>query len=74
MQYFNLIWDEAEEIQRLANLSHPKVTIDTADLSAEATELANLLAKNFINLDDEQIRTVRKIVTAGPKEDPPNTS
>ena len=27
--YFNVIWDEAEELQRLAELSDPKVTIDT---------------------------------------------
>ncbi|HHY50337.1 MAG TPA: helix-turn-helix transcriptional regulator, partial [Alphaproteobacteria bacterium] len=31
--YFNVIWDEAEELQRLAELSDPKVTIDTGGLS-----------------------------------------
>ncbi|MEM7425155.1 MAG: helix-turn-helix domain-containing protein [Pseudomonadota bacterium] len=63
MQYFNLIWDEAEEIQRLANLSHPKITIDTSGLSPQATEIANLLSERIAHLDDEQIRRLREIVT-----------
>ncbi|MEM8644986.1 MAG: helix-turn-helix domain-containing protein [Pseudomonadota bacterium] len=62
-QFFNLIWDEAEEIERLANLSHPRVAIDTSELSAEATELANLLSTKFSSLDDRQIRTIRAVVT-----------
>ncbi|WP_407049161.1 helix-turn-helix domain-containing protein [Methyloraptor flagellatus] len=42
--YFNVIWDEAEELQRLAEMSDPRVVIDTAGLDPQATELANLLA------------------------------
>jgi len=45
--YFNVIWDEAEELQRLAELSDPKVTIDTGGLPPEATELANRLARDI---------------------------
>jgi transcriptional regulator with XRE-family HTH domain len=30
--YLNIIWDEAEELQNLAMISHPRVTIDTAGL------------------------------------------
>lgn len=63
-QFFNLIWDEAEEIERLANLSHPRVAIDTVDLSAEATELANLLASRMSRLSDDQIRSIRAVVMA----------
>jgi transcriptional regulator with XRE-family HTH domain len=48
--YFNVIWDEAEELQRLAALSHPRVTVDTAGLPPEATELANLLARDIARL------------------------
>ena len=44
--YFNIIWDEAEELQRLAETSDPRVVIDTAGLSPAATELANLLARS----------------------------
>ncbi|HHG89648.1 MAG TPA: XRE family transcriptional regulator [Devosia sp.] len=48
--YFNVIWDEAEELQRLAELSDPKVTINTAGMAPEATELANRLAREVGNL------------------------
>ena len=44
--YFNVIWDDAEELQRLAETSHPRVVIDTSGLSPAATELANLLARS----------------------------
>jgi len=53
--YFNIIWDEAEELQNLAMLSHPRVTIDTAGLSPEATELANLLANHIRILDRDMV-------------------
>ncbi len=42
---FGLIWDEADELARLARLSHPRVTVDTAGLSPEQTALANRLAQ-----------------------------
>ncbi len=32
--YFNIIWDEAEELQNLAAVSHPRVVIDTSGLAA----------------------------------------
>jgi transcriptional regulator with XRE-family HTH domain len=56
--YFGLIWDDAEEITRLATLSHPKVTIDTSSLSARATELANRLAERIGDLDDPRIEAL----------------
>ena len=61
-QFFNLIWDEAEEIERLANLSHPRVAIDTVGLSAEATELANVLATKISTLSEDQLRAIRTVV------------
>lgn len=54
-EYFNLIWDEAEELKRLAALSHPRVVVDTENLGAKATELANLLAERIGELDEETI-------------------
>ena len=53
--YFELIWDDAEELRRLAQLSHPRVVIDTSGLSPEATELANTLAVKIQDLDEETI-------------------
>jgi transcriptional regulator with XRE-family HTH domain len=53
--HLNIIWDEAEELERLADLSHPRVVIDTAGISAEATELANLLAERIADLDEATV-------------------
>jgi transcriptional regulator with XRE-family HTH domain len=53
--YFNVIWDEAEELQRLAELSDPRPTVDTAGLAPEATELANRLARDIGRLPPEDL-------------------
>jgi transcriptional regulator with XRE-family HTH domain len=53
--YFNVIWDEAEEIIRLADLSHPRVVIDTAGLDPRATEIANLLAERIAEATDAEL-------------------
>jgi transcriptional regulator with XRE-family HTH domain len=57
--FFNVIWDEAEELQRLAEISDPKVTIDTGGLVPEATELTNRLAADIGKLDAEDLRFLR---------------
>ncbi len=62
--YFNIIWDEAEELQKLAAVSHPKATVDTAGLTPRATELANRLARDIHRLDDEAIGAIDKILDA----------
>ena len=53
--YFDLIWDEAEDMKALAELSQPKVTIDTGGLSPEATELVNRLKQRIHSLSDEKL-------------------
>jgi transcriptional regulator with XRE-family HTH domain len=57
--FFNVIWDEAEELQRLSELSDPKVSIDTAGLVPEATELANRLAGSIDKLKVEDLVFLR---------------
>jgi transcriptional regulator with XRE-family HTH domain len=57
--FFNVIWDEAEELQRLAEMSDPKVTIDTGGLVPEATELSNRLAADIAKLDAEDLKFLR---------------
>jgi transcriptional regulator with XRE-family HTH domain len=57
--FFNVIWDEAEELQRLAEMSDPKVTIDTGGLVPEATELTNRLATDIGKLTPEDLRFLR---------------
>ncbi|MBX3579303.1 MAG: helix-turn-helix transcriptional regulator [Rhizobiaceae bacterium] len=53
--YFNIIWDEAEELQRLAAVSHPRAVVDTAGLSPAATALANRLAGAIAELSEADI-------------------
>ncbi len=54
--YFNVIWDEAEDIAELARLSHPRCVIDTSGLSPKATELANRLAGSISRLSEADLR------------------
>jgi transcriptional regulator with XRE-family HTH domain len=54
--FFNVIWDEAEELQRLAELSDPKISIDTGGMVPEATELTNRLALDIGKLDPEDLK------------------
>lgn len=54
-QFLGIIWDEAEELQQLADLSHPRVVVDTAGLSTKATLLANLLAARIADLDETRL-------------------
>tara|TARA_R110000868_G_scaffold49607_6_gene159732 strand:- start:582 stop:935 length:354 start_codon:yes stop_codon:yes gene_type:complete len=63
--HLDLIWDEAEELKRLAALSQPKVTLDTAGLSPQATEMANRLKQNLSSLSEDQISAILKTISAG---------
>ena len=58
--FFNVIWDEAEEIEKLARLSHPRVTIDTSGLDPQATELANRLADEIAYLTGGELDQMLK--------------
>lgn len=60
--FFNVIWDEAEELQRLAEMSDPRITIDTAGMAPEATELANQLARAIGRLSPEDLSFIRNEV------------
>lgn len=55
IEYFNVIWDEADELVRLAEVSDPRVVIDTAGLDPQATELANRLARRISTLDGKTV-------------------
>ncbi len=62
IEYFNIIWDEAEDLHRLAALSHPRVTIDTAGLSPKATELANRLAERIGELPEARLNEILSLL------------
>ena len=53
--YFDLSWEQVEELQELAELSDPRVVVDTSGLSPSATKLANILSKTINNMDDDTI-------------------
>lgn len=56
--YFNVIWDDAEDLQRLVEISDPRVVVDTAGLAPEATALANRLARDISRLDAEALAAI----------------
>lgn len=53
--FFNIIWDDAEDVVRLARLSHPRISIETGGLDPKATEFANRLAEVIDKLDDKAL-------------------
>jgi transcriptional regulator with XRE-family HTH domain len=55
ISYFNVIWDDADELQELARISHPRIVVDTAGLAPEATEFANLVAERIGALAREDL-------------------
>jgi transcriptional regulator with XRE-family HTH domain len=69
-EYFNLIWDDYEEMHRLAALSDPRVVVDTSGLSAQATELANLLAATIARLDQQTMAAIIAALAARAPEPP----
>lgn len=72
--YFGLIWDDGEELKRLARLSHPRVTVDTSGLSPRATELANVLADSIGDLNEQTLQWILDEIAAqrtGKKAGPP---
>ena len=62
INYFNIIWDDAEELTRLSRISHPRVTIDTSQLSPAATELANRLAVKISELDEARLEEMLELL------------
>jgi transcriptional regulator with XRE-family HTH domain len=63
--HLNVIWDDAEELTRLARLSHPRVTIDTTGLSPRATELANRLSLSISRLRERDLERLLAVLEAG---------
>ena len=61
-EFFGLIWDDAEELARLARLSHPRVTVNTAGLTPEQTALANRLAQTIHRLSPETVAAMHALL------------
>ncbi len=58
ISYFNVIWDDADELLDLARISHPRIVVDTAGLSPEATEFANLVAERISHLGRDDLEAL----------------
>jgi transcriptional regulator with XRE-family HTH domain len=62
LHYFNIIWDEADDLIRLAELSEPKVKIDASGLGPLAVLCANRLAREFQALNDQDVVAIVAIL------------
>jgi transcriptional regulator with XRE-family HTH domain len=70
-EYFGLIWDEADDLSRLARLSNPRVTVNTAGLTPEQTALANRVAQMIHRLPPETIAALHAVLdTTTPQPKP----
>ena len=63
-EFFGLIWDEAEDLAKLARLSNPRVTVNTAGMTPEQTALANRLAQAMHRLTPETIAALHALLDA----------
>ncbi len=62
VQYFGLIWDDAENLQSLAQLSRRRVAVDTSGLDAKATLAANLMARRIGHLTEDELDRLLKVL------------
>ena len=70
-EYFGLIWDDADDLARLARLSNPRVTVNTAGLTPEQTALANRLALAIHRLTPGTVAALHAILdTTTPQPKP----
>lgn len=62
IDYFNLIWEDADELRELARVSHPRVVIDTSGLSVQATLVANRLAAEIAQTDEKVLDQILAVL------------
>ena len=60
--YFNIIWDEAEELFMTAEASHPRVVVDTSGLPPQYTAFANRLAREIRALPPDMVEALDKLL------------
>ncbi|RYC04796.1 helix-turn-helix domain-containing protein [Ciceribacter ferrooxidans] len=60
--YFNIIWDEAEELFLVAGMSDPRVVLDTSGLPPQYTALANALAHRIRSLPPNVINELNSVL------------
>lgn len=65
--YLNIIWDEADDLFRVAAMSHPRVVVDTSGLAPEYTAFANRLATEIRQLAPETIQDMSELLSNAAK-------
>lgn len=66
--YLNIIWDEADDLFRVAAISHPRVVVDTSGLPADYTAFANRLAGEIRVLSPETMRELSAVLENARKQ------
>jgi transcriptional regulator with XRE-family HTH domain len=61
--YLHIIWDEADDLFRVAAISNPRVVVDTIGLAPEYTAFANRLASEIGTLSPETIRQMTNLLS-----------
>jgi transcriptional regulator with XRE-family HTH domain len=61
--YLHIIWDEADDLFRVAAISHPRVVVDTSGLPPEYTAFANRLSAEIRQLGPGTIRDMTELLT-----------
>jgi transcriptional regulator with XRE-family HTH domain len=62
IHHLGVIWDDADELVRLAEISEPRVTIDTSGLEPAATLFANRLARQIRDLSDTELAALNRVL------------
>ncbi len=62
IHYFGIIWDEADELQHLADMSETKPRIDARGTGPRAMLVANRLARDFSVLAPDEIEDIAAIL------------
>ncbi|KPQ08767.1 MAG: putative transcriptional regulator [Saliniramus fredricksonii] len=62
IHYFGVIWDEADDLQHLAEMSEPRPQIDARGTGPQGIYLANRLARDFAALDPEDHQAILAIL------------
>jgi transcriptional regulator with XRE-family HTH domain len=65
--YLNIIWDEADDLFRVAAISHPRVVVDTSGLPPDYTAFANRLAGEIRALHPQTIRELSAVLATAAK-------
>ncbi|MGF0539756.1 helix-turn-helix domain-containing protein [Agrobacterium sp. ES01] len=60
--YFNIIWDEAEELFKIAETSDPRVVVDTSGLPPAYTQMANCLAQKIRSLPPQSVEEIQQVL------------